>query len=129
MLAKKEPRSSLRILVAEDNLCDQELMVRLLKHMGLRADFASNGLEVLDALGIRTYDIILMDVQMPEMDGLEATRIIRQQRPDRITKIIGVTGCNQKSDRAAYIEAGMDNYISKPVKMEDLDNALSCCYF
>jgi CheY-like chemotaxis protein len=62
------------------------------------------------------------------MDGLEATRIIRQQRPDRITKIIGVTGCNQKSDREVCIEAGMDNYISKPVKAEDLDNALSCCY-
>jgi CheY-like chemotaxis protein len=128
MFTKKEPRDPLKILIAEDNLCDQEIMTRLLKYMDLRADFASNGLEVLDALKIRSYDIILMDVQMPEMDGLETTRIIRQQRPDRITKIIGVTGCNQKSDREVCIEAGMDNHISKPVKAEDLDNALSCCY-
>ena len=82
MFIKKEPRDSLRILLAEDNPCDQELMMRLLKYMGLRADLTGNGLEVLDASKIRSYDVILMDIQMPEMDGVETTRVIRQQWHD-----------------------------------------------
>lgn len=129
MFKKKEPRDSLRILLAEDNLCDQDLMMRLLKNMGLRADLTGNGLEVLDALKVRPYDVILMDIQMPEMDGLETTRVIRQQWHDRSIKIIAVTSCNQKDDRVTCIQAGMDDYICKPVKREDLDNALSGCHF
>ena len=128
MFKKKEPRDSLHILLAEDNLCDQELMMRLLKYMGLGADLTGNGLEVLDALKIRSYDVILMDIQMPEMDGLETTRVIRLQWQDRSTKIIAITGHNQKGDRETCIQAGMDDYISKPVKREDLDNALSGCH-
>ena len=126
MVKKEETRNSVRILLAEDNLCDKDLMMRLLKYMGLRADFTGNGLEVLDALRIRSYDVILMDIQMPEMDGLETTRVIRHQRHDRSTKIIAITGCNQKGDREKCIQAGMDDYIIKPVKREDLEKALSC---
>jgi len=74
MFKKREPRDSLRILLAEDNHCDQDLMIRLLKYMGLHADVTGNGLEVLDALKIRSYDVILMDIQMPEMDGLETSQ-------------------------------------------------------
>ena len=128
MFIKKEPRDSLCILLAEDNPCDQELMMRLLKYMGLRADLTGNGLEVLNASKIRSYDVILMDIQMPEMDGVETTRVIRQQWHDRSTKIIAITGCDQKGDQETCIQAEMDDYICKPVKREDLDNALSCCH-
>ena len=128
MLIKNEPCDSLRILLAEDNPCDQELMTRLLKYMGLCADLAGNGLEVLDALKIRSYDVILMDIQMPEMDGLETTRVIRQQWHDLSTKIIAITGCDQKGDREKCIQAGMDGYICKPINGDDLNNALSCCH-
>jgi CheY-like chemotaxis protein len=128
ILIKKEPRDSLRILLAEDNPCDQELMMRLLSHRGLCADLTGNGLEVLDALKIRSYDVILMDIQMPEMDGLETTRVIRQQWHDLSTKIIAITGCDQKGDREKCIRAGMDGYLCKPINRDDLDNALSCCH-
>ncbi len=102
--------------------------MRFLKYMGLRADLASNGIEVLHVLENRSYDVILMDIQMPKLDGLETTRVIRQQRNDMSTKIIAITGCNQKGDREKCIQAGMDDYICKPVKREDLDNALSSCH-
>jgi len=115
-------------LLADDNLCDQALMMRFLKRMGLRADLASNGHEVLHALENQSYDVILMDIQMPELDGLETTKVIRQQRHDRSTKIIAITGCNQKGDREKCIHAGMDDYICKPVNREDLDNSLSSCH-
>jgi CheY-like chemotaxis protein len=128
MFTKKEQRNSLRILIAEDNFCDQELMMRFLKYMGLRADLARNGLEVLHVLENRSYEVILMDIQMPRLDGLETTRVISQQRHDQNTKIIAITGCNQKGDREKCIQAGMDDYICKPVTREDLDNALSSCH-
>jgi CheY-like chemotaxis protein len=128
VFTKMKQRDSLSILLAEDNICDQELMLRLLKHMGLCADLAGNGLEVLDALKIRSYDLILMDVQMPEMDGLETTRVIRQRWHERRIKIIAVTSCNQKGDRETCIQAGMDDYVCKPAKRKDLENALSCCH-
>jgi CheY-like chemotaxis protein len=128
MLEKKKPHKFLRILLAEDNICDQELMSRLLKYMGLSADVANNGLMVIRALQSQYYDVILMDVQMPEMDGLETTRVIRQRWHDRSIKIIAVTACNQKGDRETCIQAGMDDYICKPVVREDLDNALSRCH-
>ncbi len=128
MFTQMEPRDSLRVLLAEDNVCDQELMLRLLKYMGLYADLAGNGLEVLDALKIRSYDVIFMDVQMPEMDGLETTRVIRQRWHDQSIKIIAVTSCNQEGDRETCIQAGMDDYICKPAKRADLENALSCCH-
>ena len=126
MLEKKKPHKFLRILIADDNTCDQELMLRVLKFLGLSADVASNGLEVIRALQSRYYNVIFMDVQMPEMDGLETTRIIRQRWHDRCIRIIAVTGCNQQGDRETCIQAGMDDYITKPLVKEALDNALSC---
>lgn len=127
MFAKEESCNSIRILLAEDNLCSQELMVRMLKHMGLHADVANNGLEVLRNLETQSYDVILMDIQMPEMDGLEATRAIRRRWHDRSIKIIAVTGCNQKDDREMCVQAGMDDYMCKPVKREDIESMLSRC--
>jgi len=99
----------------------------MLKYMGLYADVANNGLEVLHILETQSYDVILMDLQMPEMDGLEATRAIRRRWHDRSIKIIAVTGCNQKGDREMCIQAGMDDYICKPIKRDDIESMLSLC--
>ncbi len=95
MLEKKKPHKFLHILIADDNTCDQELMLRVLKYLGLSADVASNGLEVIRALQRQYYNVILMDVQMPEMDGLETTRIVRQRWHDRSIEIIAVTSCDR----------------------------------
>ncbi|NMC10911.1 MAG: response regulator [Methanothrix sp.] len=125
MFPKKGSCNSMRILLAEDNPCSQELMLMMLKYMGLYADVANNGLEVLQVLETQSYDVILMDIQMPVMDGLEATRVIRRRWHDRSIKIIAVTGCNQKGYREICIQAGMDDYMSKPVKREDLERMLN----
>jgi CheY-like chemotaxis protein len=119
-------RHPLRILVAEDNVVNQKLALRLLSKMGYRADVAANGLEVLQAVERQPYDVILMDVQMPEMDGLEATRqlcarLAPQQRP----RIIAMTANAMQGDQEACLAAGMDDYISKPVRIEELVRALS----
>ncbi len=100
-------------------------MLRLLNRIGLSADVAGSGIEVINALQSQHYDVILMDVQMPAMDGLETTRYIRHRWHDRIIRIIGVTGCIQKGDREMCIQAGMDDYIAKPAVKGALENALS----
>src|SRR5206468_7290749 len=93
--------------------------------LGYRADIANNGLEVVKALEQKTFDIILMDVQMPEMDGLEATRIIVQRWPEpKRPRIIAMTGNALLGDREKCLEAGMDDYISKPVRIIELQSAL-----
>jgi len=117
--------SHLRILLAEDNLLNQKVILEMLKRLGYRADVAANGFEVLQALQRQKYDIILMDVRMPELSGLEATRQIRKlwlasQQP----RIIAVTAYALEGDREKCLEAGMDDYISKPVKMDELCSAL-----
>jgi len=136
-LSKAEPsqfdgqmgeRLPLRILMAEDNAINQKLALRLLERMGYRADVAGNGLEALQALRRQTYDVVLMDVQMPEMDGLEATRVIceewpQQQRP----RIIAMTANAMKEDRAKCLAAGMDDYVSKPIRVGELIEALNQC--
>ena len=116
----------LRILLAEDNVVNQKVALSLLSHVGYRADLATNGLEVLSALERQSYDVILMDVQMPEMDGLEATRRIRRTRGrEGGPRIIGLTACAMKEDRERCFAAGMDDYLAKPITLEALRSALA----
>jgi signal transduction histidine kinase/CheY-like chemotaxis protein len=127
--ARMAERLPLRILVAEDNTVNQKLALRLLERMGYRADVAGNGLEVLEALYRQPYDVILMDVQMPDMDGLEATHfIVREWSPQQRPRIIAMTANAMKEDRDICLEAGMDDYISKPIRVDALVTALSKCH-
>jgi len=114
---------SLRILLAEDNIVNQMVAMQMLNKLGYRADVAGNGIEVLQNLERQKYDVILMDVLMPEMDGLEATRQIRQRWP-RDPKIIAMTASVLKGDREICLAAGMDGYISKPTKIDELKAVL-----
>ncbi len=121
-LARRHP---LRILLAEDNVVNQKLALRLLQQMGYRADLASNGIEAIEAVERQTYDVILMDVQMPEMDGLEATRRIsaRWAAGDR-PRIVAMTANAMQGDREACLAAGMDDYLTKPIRVDALMDAL-----
>jgi CheY-like chemotaxis protein/HPt (histidine-containing phosphotransfer) domain-containing protein len=116
----------LRILLAEDNLVNQKLAVRLLEKRGHKVQVANNGKEALAALAARTFDVVLMDVQMPEIDGLEATAAIRRQ--ERLTgehlPIIAMTAYAMKDDRDRCLAAGMDHYISKPIRAQELFEAV-----
>jgi CheY-like chemotaxis protein len=115
----------LRVLMAEDNVVNQRVALRMLEKLGYRADLAANGIEVLEALLRQSYDVVLMDVHMPEMDGLEATREICSRWPkDRRPRIIAMTANAMQGDREECIAAGMDDYISKPVQRTDLKAAL-----
>jgi CheY-like chemotaxis protein len=118
-------RHPLRILLAEDNVVNQKLALRILQQMGYRADLASNGLEAVESVERQTYDVILMDVQMPEMDGLEASRRITakwsaSQRP----RIVAMTANAMQGDREMCLSAGMDDYLTKPIRVERLVEAL-----
>ncbi len=115
---------SLRVLLAEDNLSNQKVILMMLKRLGYPAKAVSNGKEALHALECEHFDVVLMDVRMPEMDGLDATRIIRQRWNNKL-KIIAITAYALKGDRERCLAAGMDDYISKPVKMEELAEMLS----
>jgi signal transduction histidine kinase/CheY-like chemotaxis protein/ligand-binding sensor domain-containing protein len=119
--------SPLRILIAEDNLVNQKIITHMLAKMGYAADIVQNGLEALDAVAQVKYDIILMDVQMPEMDGLEATRLIRQGGHTQLF-IIAMTANAMQGDREDCISAGMDDYISKPINLNDLRDTLEKFY-
>ncbi len=115
----------LRILVAEDNAVNQKLVIKILEKIGYNADVTANGLEVIEAVKQISYDLILMDVQMPEMDGLEATRHICQNMPRKERPfIIAMTANAMKGDREACLEAGMDDYLSKPVRFQELQKAI-----
>ncbi len=118
MLAARIP---LRVLLAEDNLINQKVAIRLLAKLGYQADLAANGVEVLAALRRQTYDLILMDVQMPEMDGLEATRRIQAEWPAaERPRIVALTAHAHDEARKLCEEAGMDDYVTKPVRPDDL---------
>jgi PAS domain S-box-containing protein len=124
-LAERVP---LRVLVAEDNVVNQQLAVLLLKKLGYRADVTADGLEALQALEREPYDVVLMDVQMPTMDGLEATRRIHQRWPaGQRPHVIAATANATQEEREACLAAGMDDYLPKPIRMEELAAALSRC--
>jgi PAS domain S-box-containing protein len=117
-------KHSERVLIAEDNAVNQKVALYILAKLGYRADVAADGKEVLEALGRQSYDIILMDVHMPEMDGLEATRRIRQANAADRPWIIALTANAMYGDRELCLAAGMDDYISKPIKPEEMASAL-----
>ncbi|MCP4421116.1 MAG: response regulator [Chloroflexi bacterium] len=121
-------RHPLRILLAEDNAINQKVTLRILERLGYHADVASNGFEVITAIEQRPYDVILMDVQMPEMDGLEATIHIREQpNSDGQPTIIAMTANALAGDREKYLGYGMNDYVSKPVRVNELVRALQQC--
>jgi GAF domain-containing protein/CheY-like chemotaxis protein len=119
-------RHPLRILLAEDNAVNQKLAVRQLQQMGYRADLAANGIEAIESVERQIYDVVLMDVQMPEMDGLEATRrIIRKLPVANRPRIVAMTANAMQGDREMCLAAGMDDYLTKPIKLDQLAEALA----
>ncbi len=121
-----EAKHTERILLAEDNVVNQKVALHLLHNLGYRADLAANGLEVLEAVERQTYDIILLDMQMPEMDGLEAARqlVKRYPAPSARPWIIALTANAMQGDRELCLAAGMDDYLTKPIKKPELSSAL-----
>jgi PAS domain S-box-containing protein len=118
-------RFPLRILVAEDNLVNQRVVLMMLKRLGYEADLVHNGLEAVQAVSRRHYDVLLLDVQMPVMDGFEAARrIVAARGPAGRPRIVGMTALAMTGDRERCLEAGMDDYVTKPVKPEELQGAL-----
>jgi CheY-like chemotaxis protein len=120
-------RHPLRILLAEDNVVNQKLALRILQQMGYRADVASNGIEAVECCARQPYDVVLMDVQMPEMDGLEATRRIVARWPgaNERPRIVAMTANAMQGDREECLAAGMDDYVTKPIRVEALVGALN----
>ncbi len=117
-------RHPLRILLAEDNAVNQKLAQRMLERMGYTADTVRDGAQAVAAVGGGAYDVVLMDVQMPELDGLEATRRIRAGETGRRVHIVAMTANAMSEDREACLDAGMDDYVSKPIRPEALAAAL-----
>jgi CheY-like chemotaxis protein len=122
--------SKARILLAEDNITNQKVALGILKKLGLRADAVANGVEALTALQTLPYDLVLMDVQMPDMDGFEATKRIRSGKVDDAhhsslsLPIIAMTANAMQGDRERCLEAGMNDYITKPVSPKALADVL-----
>jgi CheY-like chemotaxis protein len=123
----RDSGSSLRILLAEDEPTNRKVTMLMLKHLGHEAHAVANGIEALQAMEHQTYDVVLMDVKMPEMDGLEATRIIRQRWPNDGPRIIAITAYALIGDREKCLEAGMDGYLAKPIWLDELRRAIETC--
>jgi CheY-like chemotaxis protein/anti-sigma regulatory factor (Ser/Thr protein kinase) len=118
--------SELRILIAEDNKINQKIMLNLLARIGYKSDLAADGAEAIAAVRRQTYDVILMDIQMPKVDGLEATRAIRRHLPDTMQpRIFAVTAHATTDDRQSCLNAGMDGYFTKPLNRELLERTLA----
>ncbi len=118
-------REQVRVLVAEDNSINQRLVTLMLNKLGYRADYAGNGLEALQAVQRQTYDIVLMDVQMPEMDGVQATRQIRASQNIAQPYIVAVTANVLHEDRQQYVEAGMNAFLAKPFTPDELETTMN----
>ena len=119
-------RHPLRILLAEDNVVNQKLALRILQQLGYRADLATNGHEAVQSIERQPYDVVLMDMQMPEMDGLDATRAIcARWGPGKRPRIVAMTASAMQGDRDLCLAAGMDDYLTKPVRVERLVEALN----
>jgi PAS domain S-box-containing protein len=119
------PTVPLRILLVEDNIVNQKVALRILERLGYRADVAANGVEAIEAVRRQDYDVILMDIHMPEMDGLEATERIRADFPAAHPQIIAMTADAQQGYREKCLAAGMNDYVSKPVRVDELVSALA----
>jgi CheY-like chemotaxis protein len=120
-------RGTVRILLAEDNITNQQVALGILKKLGLRADAVANGVEAVKSLEAFPYDLVLMDVLMPELDGLSATRIIRDPKSavrNHHIPVIAMTAYAMKGDREKCLEAGMNDYVSKPVEPQALMDML-----
>lgn len=123
--AEKET-SPLKILVVDDDVLNRRLMKVLLTHEGYQVDVASNGLEAFDAIKAQKFDIVFMDLRMPEMDGMEASRRIREwENGGQHTFIVGLTASYLPEEGPKMFEAGIDNYISKPFQMEHIKRMLA----
>jgi two-component system sensor histidine kinase/response regulator len=123
----RDPTATLRVLLAEDNAVNQRLATRLLEKRGHRVTVTANGREALDALEKGTYDLVLMDLQMPEMDGLQATAALRAREEHNGTyvHVVALTAHAMKGDRERCLAAGMDGYLSKPIRPQELDDLLA----
>jgi CheY-like chemotaxis protein len=113
-----------RILVAEDDAISRDVVELMLEHLGYTADFATNGREALEALERESYDFVLMDVQMPELDGLDATRRLRQRNIKHLW-IVGLSAHAFQSSRDEAMAAGMNDYLTKPVSVASLAEAFN----
>jgi CheY-like chemotaxis protein len=120
--AREFPR---RLLVAEDNAVNQKVALRLLANLGYRADIAGNGLEAVAACASIAYDVVFMDVHMPELDGLDASRRLRAELGGRCPHIVAMTASAMEGDREMCLAAGMNDYITKPVRLEEVKRALA----
>jgi CheY-like chemotaxis protein len=118
------PVNGMRVLIVEDNLVNQQVARRFLARRGIESQVAPNGKEALDVMARESFDLVLMDCQMPEMDGFEATRAIRVIETTQHTPIVAMTASVQPRDRAACIAAGMDDYLAKPLRSDELDRVL-----
>ncbi len=127
-MTEEQKKRNLRILVAEDNVINQKVVQRMLEKLGNHVDIVENGREAINALDGAAYDLLFMDVQMPEMDGFEATAAIRQIEKDGRRSghlpIVAMTAHAMMGDRERCIEAGMDDYVSKPIQPKELANAI-----
>ena len=118
--------TQIKILIAEDSLANQMIFLRMLKQFGLSADVVSTGLEALMAVMIYKYDIVFMDDSMPDMDGVEATRLIlKSHQVNECPKIIALTANSMINDRERCIDAGMDDYLTRPVRLEEVMSVLN----
>lgn len=114
----------LEILIAEDNIINQKLLLSILDMLGYKADAVADGRDVLRTMREKSYDLVLMDIQMPEMGGEETATQLHDQLKENAPKIIAVTAYAMAGDRERYIAAGMDGYLSKPFKIEELVNEI-----